>query len=576
VRAVRAIAIALLSSAPPAARAADVVDLLRSTGEAGRPGGRLVVALRSEPKTFNPVTAVDLPSKDVIGRLMADLVHIDRETQKTAPALARSWSVTPDGRHYTLALRRGLLFSDGHPFDADDVVFTFQCHLDEKNASPQRDLLMVGGQPIAVRKIDADHVAFDLAKPYAAAERLFDSIAILPRHLLEKAQREGALPRAWGLGTPPAEMAGLGPYRLKAYVPGDRIVLERNPTYWKVDSAGRRLPYLDEIVFLIVPSEDAQVIRFKAGETDLVVRVGAENFEELARDPAHSAYRLQDVGPGLEYSFLFFNLNDLDAAKLPLAARHEAWFRQDAFRQAVSAAIDRAGIVRLVYRGRAAALASQVTPGNKLWVNAALPRPARSLARARELLAAAGFAWKDGVLQDGTGAAVTFTIATSASNAARVRMATVIQDDLAELGIAAQVVPLESRALLDRVVKTHDYDAALMALAPGDVDPNGEINVWASDGPTHLWRLGAPPLAPWEKEIDDLMQRQLVALDPAARKALYDRVQVLVAEHLPLIPLVSPNLLVGAKVGLANLRPAILDPYVLWNADELFWRAPVH
>jgi peptide/nickel transport system substrate-binding protein len=209
-------------------------------------------------------------------------------------------------------------------------------------------------------------------------------------------------------------------------------------------------------------------------------------------------------------------------------------------------------------------------------VNAAIPRPARSLARAREILTSAGFSWKDGALQDGSGGAVTFTIATSASNAARVRMATVIQDDLALLGIAAQVVPLESRALLDRVVKTHDYDAALMALAPGDVDPNGEINVWSLDGPTHLWRIGAAaPLAPWEKEIDDLMRRQLVALDPAARKGLYDRVQVLVAEHLPLIPLVSPNLLVGAKVGLANLRPAILDPYVLWNADELFWRAAV-
>ena len=575
-RAVLAVAIALLSYGPPAARAADTGDLLRTGGEAGRPGGRLVIALRSEPKTFNPVTAVELASKDVIGRLMADLVHIDRQTQKTGPALARSWRVTPDGRHYTLELRRGLLFSDGHPFDADDVVFTFQCYLDERNASPQRDLLVVGGQPIVVRKIDAAHVAFDLEKPYAAAERLFDSIAILPRHLLEKAQREGSLARAWGLGTLPSEVAGLGPFRLKAYVPGDRVVLEKNPNYWKVDSAGRRLPYLDEMVFLLVPSEDAQVIRFKAGETDVVSRVSAENFEELARDPAQAAYRLEDVGPGLEYSFLFFNLNDLDAGTLPLPARHQAWFRQEAFRQAVSAAVDRAGIVRLVYRGRAAALASHVTPGNKLWVNAAIPRPARSLARARDLLASAGFSWKDGVLQDNTGAAVAFTIATSASNAARVRMATVIQDDLGLLGIAAQVVPLESRALLDRVVKTHDYDAALMALAPGDVDPNGEINVWSSSGPTHLWRIGAAaPLAPWEREIDDLMQRQLVALDPTARKGLYDRVQVLVAEHLPLIPLVSPNLLVGAKVGLANLRPAILDPYVLWNADELFWRAAV-
>jgi len=112
-----------------------------------------------------------------------------------------------------------------------------------------------------------------------------------------------------------------------------------------------------------------------------------------------------------------------------------------------------------------------------------------------------------------------------------------------------------------------------MALASGDVDPNGEINVWLSSGPTHLWRLGqAQPATPWEKEIDEAMRRQLVTLDPKERKRLYDRVQELVAENLPLIPLISPNVLVGAKAELGNFRPAVLDHYVLWNADELYWR----
>jgi peptide/nickel transport system substrate-binding protein len=230
-------------------------------------------------------------------------------------------------------------------------------------------------------------------------------------------------------------------------------------------------------------------------------------------------------------------------------------------------------MVKLVYQGRATPLASHVTPGNKLWVNTGLPRPQRSLARARELLVRAGFAIKDGVLRDGTGAPVAFTILTNAANAARVQIATIIQDDLREIGIQAQLVPFENRALLDRVLKTHDYDAALMALASGDADPTSEMNVYMSSGPTHLWRLGASaPLAPWEKEIDDLMQRQLVERDVAARKRLYDRVQQLVAENLPMIPILSPNVLVGAKAGLGNFRPAILDPQVIWNVDELFWR----
>jgi peptide/nickel transport system substrate-binding protein len=570
-RALLAFAIALLSSSAVGQTAAPSADALRTAG-VGRPGGRVVYALRSEPKTLNPVTAVDVPSKEVIGRFVADLVHIDRQTQQTGPALAKSWRVSPDGRHYTLELRRGLRFSDGHPFDADDVVFSFQCYLDERNASPQRDLLIVGGKPMVVRKLDAYRVVFDLEQPYGPAERLFDSLAILPRHLLEKAQKEGRLAQAWGLGTPAAEVAGLGPYRLKSYAAGDRLVLERNPYYWKVDGKGQTLPYLDEIVFLLVPSDDAQVIRFKAGETDLISRLSAANFGVLARESG-AGRRLEDLGPGLEYSFLFFNLNDLAEGKLPAVARKQAWFRNTGFRQAVSAALDRDGIVRLVYQGRATPLATHVTPGNKLWVNRALPRPVRSLARARELLARAGFSVKDGVLRDSAGAAVEFTVVTNAANSARVQMATVIQDDLRELGMKAQVVPLENRALIDRVLKTHDYDAALMALASGDVDPNNEVNVWLSSGPTHLWHLDpSGPLAAWEKEIDALMHSQQVTVDPRERKRQYDRVQQLVAENLPLIPLVSPNVLVGAKEGIGNFRPAILDPQVLWNVDELFWR----
>ena len=176
--------------------------------------------------------------------------------------MAKSWTVSRDGREYVLQLRRGLLFSDGHPMDADDVVFTFRVYLDEAVHSPQRDLLIVGGQPIGVEKMDSTHVRFRLAQPYAAAERIFDSVDILPRHLLEKAWHDGKLGEAWTLNTPPDLIAGLGPFRLKEYVPGEKMVLERNKYYWKMDQKGNRLPYLDQIEFRFVPAEDAQVTRF--------------------------------------------------------------------------------------------------------------------------------------------------------------------------------------------------------------------------------------------------------------------------------------------------------------------------
>jgi peptide/nickel transport system substrate-binding protein len=549
-------------------------EWLVSRADVGRPGGQLVVIERSEPRTLNPVIAIDSPSKDVIWRTMADLIHIDRETQRTEPALARSWTVSADGRRFTLSLRRGVRFSNGDSFDADDVLFSFQVYLDEKVGAPQRDLLIVGGQPIAVRKLDQYTVQVDLAEPYAVAERLFDSIAMLPRRVLETRYKEGRLPETWALGTPAEAFAGLGPFRFKEHVPGQRIILERNPYYWKTDRAGTRLPYLDRIVFLFVPSEDAQAVRFQAGEADITTRLSATNFEVLLRDQGKRNYELLDRGPGLDYTFLFFNQNDLTEKTLPAIARKQAWFNQLPFRQAVSLAIDREGIVRLVYRGRGTPLWGHVPPGNRLWVNRSLPRPVRSVDRARALLRSAGFSWRaNGTLVDKEGQPVEFTIVTNTGNTERIQIATIIQDDLKQLGMRVGVVTLELRAVLDRLLTTNDYEACVLGLGGGDGDPSSEMNVWLSSGSTHLWNLGQrQPATTWEAEIDKLMRQQLGVRDVQLRKRLYDRVQELVAQNLPIISLVSPSVLAGATKGLGNLRPTVFDHHALWNVEELFWR----
>ena len=457
--------IALGCVAAAAARAQANEERMITDNAPGHAGGRLAVALRSEPKTLNPALAEDEPSREVIRCLSADLIHINRLSLKTEPALAKSWHVSRDGKQYTLELRRGVRFSDGQPFNADDVIFSFQVYLDEKVDSSQRDLLVVGGKPITVVKVDDYTVRFELAQPYAAAERLFDGVAILPKHLLEKAYHDGTFSQAWNLSMPPGQFAGLGPFRLKEYVPGQRVVLERNPYYWKADRAGGGLPYLDEVVFSFVPSEDAQVIRFQSGEADVLSRFSADNFAVLQKQQLAKGYHLYDLGAGLEYNFLFFNLNDLGAKNLPDIAKKQAWFQDLRFRQAVSAAIDREGIVRLVYAGRATPLWNQGTPGNKLWDDPAIPHPARSLEHARELLKSAGFSWnKDGALLDARGAPVEFSILTSSSNAQRMKMATIIQDDLSQLGMKVHVVSLEFRAMVDRLQNSFNYEAAVMGL----------------------------------------------------------------------------------------------------------------
>ena len=548
-------------------------DILVMPGAIGQPGGRLVASLHTDPKTLNPVTVVDLPSKEVIALLSADLIHINLYTQRTEPALAKSWNVSPDGKRYTLEMRKGILFSDGHPFDADDVVFSFKVYLDDKVHSPQRDLLQVGGKPIQVRKLGPYRVVFDLPAPYAAAERLFDSVSILPRHLLQHAYEEGTISKAWGLATPPAEIAGLGPFRFKQYLPGQQIVLERNPFYWKADARKNRLPYLDEVAFLVVPTEDAEVIRFQAGDVD-VIKVNPENYSALEGNQHARDYSLYDLGAGFEYDFLFFNLNDLSAKQLPEIGRKQEWFRRTEFRQAVSAAIDREAIVRLVYQGRATPLWDQVTPANKLWINPAIQQPLRSLERAAALLRTAGFSrGADGTLVDVHGSPVEFSILTNPSNTQRTKIATIIQDDLGQLGIKVHVVPLEFQAIMTRVFDSYDYEASILGLVSGDADPNPEINVWTSGGGTHLWaQTETRPLAPWQTEVDALMQRQTTVLDYRKRKQIYDRVQELVATYDPVICVVSPNILVGAKNSLAGLKPSVMRNYLLWDAEQLFWR----
>ncbi len=537
-----------------------------------KPGGTVVVAQASEPKTLNPLLAADQPTRDVLYALSADLVHINRSTMRAEPALAKSWSLSGDGRHYTLALREDLRFSDGTPLTADDVVFSFRAYLDPAVNSPQRSLLLVEDKPISVTRLSAHSVRVDLPSPYGPGERLFDSFWILPKHKLEKAYTEGRLAQAWGLGTSPSELATPGPFRLREYVPGQRLVLERNPYYWKRDEAGRALPYLARLELVFVNDQNAQVLRLIAGEVDALGRLRAEDFARLEQSPNLQA---RDAGAGLEYNFLLFNWN--------FPGHQQTWFRNLKFRQAMAHAIDREAMVRLVYQGRGAPIWSQVTSGNRLWRTDKLSRYPYDPARAEQLLREAGFRRQgSGPLLDAAGRPVEFSLMVSSSNQLRRKMAVLAQEDLARVGVRAQVTPIEFGAMLDAVLNTRKFEAAIWGLASGDADPNSEMNVWSLRGNLRVWNLdrkgeaaaAAPAPEPWEAEVDRLMRAQMTTTSVADRKSAYDRVQLLVSENLPVIFLVSPHVLAAAHRDLANFEPAVLDPVLLWNCDRWSWRKP--
>jgi len=376
------------------------------------------------------------------------------------------------------------------------------------------------------------------------------------------------MPHAWGLDSTPAAIAGLGPFQLQEYVPGQRIVLRRNPFYWKTDVSGRHLPFLDRIIVQFLPSEDSQVIRLRAGELDIVDTISARNFSALRADRPAGPVQLFDSGPGLEYNFLVFNQNVPAANASMEAKRRYSWFSQLAFRRAVSAAIDRESVVRLVYRGLGDVLEGPVTKGNSVWENPALPVVTRSIGRARSLLEQASFSWKDGVLVDAQSNVVEFSILVSATSSERRQIATILQEDLRQLGMKVSTIVLESRAVTDRILNRGDYDAAVMALAGADADPNSDMSVWTADGRLRLWNHG-PGISDWEREADRQMRQQMVTPDYMRRKRMFDRVQQLIAENLPIICIASPHILSAARTYVRGLQPAHLRPYTLWNADVL-------
>jgi peptide/nickel transport system substrate-binding protein len=196
--------------------------------------------------------------------------------------------------------------------------------------------------------------------------------------------------------------------------------------------------------------------------------------------------------------------------------------------------------------------------------------------KAAALLRSAGFSRRaDGTLVDARGEPVDFSILTNPSNAQRTKMATLIQDDLTQLGMHVHLVSMEFQALMARVFDSFDYESTLLGLVSGDADPNPEINVWTSTGGAHLWAVAeSHPLAPWQAELDRLMQLQTTLLDFTKRKEAYDRVQQIIADEDPVICLVSPNVLAGAKDAVGGLEPSVMRNYLLWNADRLFWQRP--
>ncbi len=542
----------------------------------GSRGGTAVYRLTSPPTTFNYLLAKDENSILASFYLLhSRLIDFDHRSQTYTPSLADFWQVGPDGMTVDVKLREDAKFSDGRPVTAEDVVFTFEAAYDERTGSPLfRDAFLVGGKPIKVSAADKFRLQLVFPEKVASVENYLVNLAVLPAHVLKPELESGKIAEAWKITPDPQPIVTSGAFTVESAAPGERITLVRNPHFWKKDSAGTQLPYLDKFVLEIVADPNNTLARLNQNTIDIADRIRPSDYAALVS--ASGAVKAVDAGPGLGIDYLWFNLNPATQSDEKLDDKPKfRWFNDKRFRQAVSFAIDRSSISSTTLRGLATPVYGIVSPANRVWADPDLPKTEYDLEKARQLLKEAGF--KIGgtaeapEISDAEGTRVEFTLLVPAENEPRKLMAAVVQEDLARLGIKMQVVPVEFQNITERWSKTFDYDALLVGLSPTDIEPSSYANVLVSSAATHQWHpRQKTPATDWEAQIDKLFADQAREGDQQKRKAIFHEIQGIMADQMPLIPIASRHVASAANNRIGNFSPSSILPFSLWNVEELF------
>jgi peptide/nickel transport system substrate-binding protein len=543
---------------------------------------RLIKAVWGEPKTFNVLMAQESTSTDALIFLYEGLITIDPTTSEIKPALAESWEISKDGQTITYTLKENLKWSDGQPLTVDDVVFTFNdLILNEEIPTDARDILRIGeaGNLPTVRKLDGRRVEFKIPEPFAPFLRV-TGIGILPKHILAetvtKKDSEGKplFLSTWGTDTDPAKVICNGPYTIKRFIPGERLVFERNPYYWNKGASGQQ-PYIQEMIWPVVNSQDAEFVRFRSGEVDLM-DVTPDNFALIKQSQQQGNYTVYNGGPTTTRLFITFNLNKGSIDGKPVVNPiKSAWFNTLEFRQAVAYAIDRETMLNNIFKGLGEMQNSQIAPQSPYYAESDLPVYDYNLEKAKALLKSAGFVEKGNQLFDKDGNRVRFTLQTNVGNKIREFAGAQIKQNLAQLGITVDFQPMDFNKLVENLDSSLAWDAIVLGFGAG-VEPNSSANLWNVSGGLHFFNqqpVGQPPLPgrevyDWEKKISDLYVKAAQELDEGKRKALYVQTQKLVQENLPFIHLVGQYSMSAVRNKVENVQYTALGG-ALWNIYEL-------
>jgi peptide/nickel transport system substrate-binding protein len=567
--------------------------LIRQLPAVGRYGGRFVQAETNNPRTFNAMMANETSSTDITDRLFGFLVDFNLSTQQYEPGIAKSWEVAPDGVTWTFHLRKGAAFSDGHPITAEDVLFSFEVVYDDSLHPAKQDMLQIDGQDFKLTAPDPYTVVIDTGKPHAG---LLDALCpgnlpIIPKHALQESYKSGTFAAAYNVSTPPDKLVTSGAWRLAQYVTNEKTVLVRNPYYYGFDQNKQRLPYLDELIILVVPDQDAADLKFRAGGIDAVDDVKPENYRWYEENQQKGNFTLYDVGASQATHLMWFNLNKVQPPIRGAKPTHGKrlgepfvdrvkyeWFSNGNFRRAISMAIDRNALIRGAFYGYGEKNWSQSTSSNKEWYSPDLIKHDYNPAEAKKLLSGLGFKDTngDGFLEDARGNPVSFILKTNSSNALRISMANFIRDDLAKIGVRMTLTPIDFNTLISNIIDNFQYDAILLGFQSSvPPTPFGGQNMLRSSGESHQWFIRQQkPATPEEARIDRALDEMLTSQDRQMQKASWKEIQNIINDQAWFIwlPIQTIKLPVSNRFG--NVQPSVMAHRILWNIDRVFVKPP--
>lgn len=553
-------------------------DYLMSRSPAGKYGGTLVTSTIGEgPKTFNSWNSMDATSSQAADIMFDALVSTDPYTGEVYPKMAKSIKVLPDKKTYIIELRHGLKWSDGKPITADDVYFTWNTIIfGGFGNTSTRDAMYIGDELPKIEKIDKYTVRFTTPKPFSPFLRQL-GVPIAPKHILEPVTKQGkrAFASFWSSNTKPSDFVTSGAFKLKEYVPAQRLVYERNPNYYMIDEKGQKLPYLDKYIILIVGDLNNELLKFKSGELDTVGLRGT-NVSLFKEKEKFSDYKIYNLGPDTGTMYFAFNLNNRknDKGKFHVNPIKQKWFNDINFRHAVDYALDRENMVFNIASGVAAPLFTP-EPLSSIYLNEQVAKGhPQDINKAKELLKKSGFTWKKGKLYDKDGNKVEFDLYTNAGNTERESIGVMVKQDLEELGMTVNFKPIEFNTLVSKLVNTNDFDAVIMGFTGSPLEPYGGKNVWYSNGTLHVFNMRKTPeenkkLFDWERQLNSLFDRASLELDFDKRKALYEQYQQLIYDEKPIIYLYSPIRITAIRNKFGNIHPTPLGG-VVHNIEEVY------